>query len=129
MAPMRYTTRPIILRDVGGTTTQSPCVWGRCDHAGCAMRSGKNLRALGLATLFAALAGCTVSVQPWTKPHSPTPPPDAAAAAAAALKPPPGGPMPGYPPNGYTTGGLAPIGYPSAAYPPAGYPSAGYPPA
>ena len=66
--------------------------------------------------LLAAGAGCTISVQPWTKPTPPTThldpalgPPNAAGFKAPLPTPYP----PGYPPSGYP-----PNGYPPSAYPP-----------
>src|SRR5947207_2893740 len=77
--------------------------------------------ALLLATAF---TGCTVSVQPWTKPAPAGP--EAAAAAAAAAK----GQVPyaaNYPPNGLNPNLPAPNGFPSAAYA-QGYTPGGYQP-
>jgi hypothetical protein len=74
--------------------------------------------------LLTSLAGCAVSVQPWTKPApAASPAPDAAAAnphAPAGFK----APMPSpYPPTPYPP----PAAFPANAYPPNGYPPSGYP--
>jgi hypothetical protein len=78
------------------------------------MRSWKSFGTIGLATVLAASIGCTVSVQPWTKPHPAVPaqelPPGSPPAAFKAPMP---GPYPNYPPNG-----VAPNGYPPYPYPP-----------
>jgi hypothetical protein len=86
----------------------------------------KQGRILGVAILLlSATAGCTVSVQPWSKQHA-SATPDAAAAAAG-----PGGfkaPVPGaYPPNPNAPSPFAPAGYPPGAYPPGGFGPNPYP--
>jgi hypothetical protein len=95
------------------------------------MRSWQSLGGMiGLAMLLAtAGAGCTVSIQPWTRPLP----------VAQTLEPPLGnpaykGPMPNpspanYPaPNGYPQGGYPANGYPPNAYPPGAYPPSAYGP-
>src|SRR5438034_1130223 len=82
---------------------------------------------VGPALLLAcALAGCTVSVQPWTKPAPVGP--EAAALAAKGQAPYPAN----YPPNGLNPNPAAPNGIPGAAYAqgysPGGYQAGGYQP-
>jgi hypothetical protein len=82
----------------------------------------KQGRTLGVALwLLCATAGCTVSVQPWTKQHAPAPPDPAAGALAGPggfKAPPPGTLPPG--PNGANP-------FPAAGYPPSGYGQGPYP--
>jgi ABC-type transporter Mla subunit MlaD len=87
------------------------------------MRRWQHLSGIvGLAGLLGrAAAGCTISIQPWTKPiplgQTPEPPLGNPAFKAPMPNPyPPNYPLPlpnGYPPNGYP-----PNGYPAGAYPP-----------
>ncbi len=86
------------------------------------MRSRSKLsRMVGLAPfLLTAVAGCTVSVQPWTKPSGPPAPDPQAAAATSAFKGPMPTPLPpnpnlpnpyqGYPQNPYGPGLYGPNG-------------------
>jgi hypothetical protein len=78
------------------------------------MGSWKRLCTTGLAILLAASMGCTVSVQPWTKPHpavvAPEPP---MGSPPGAFKAPVPNPYPNYPPNAFP-----PNGYPPYTYPP-----------
>jgi hypothetical protein len=83
-----------------------------------AMGSWKSVGPIvGPALLLMTAAGCTISIQPWTKPVVVAPQPD-----PAALKP----PLPGYPPN-YPPNTAPPNGYPPGAYPPTPYPATPYP--
>jgi hypothetical protein len=86
------------------------------------MRDWKRKSGMAMpALLLLAAAGCTISVQPWTKPHPVPPSPEPPLANPAAFKapmpsayPPPAGYNPGvYPPNG-----MPPNPYPAGAYAP-----------
>jgi hypothetical protein len=95
------------------------------------MRSWRNLGGMmGLAALVVTAAGgCTISIQPWTKPialgQTPEPPLGSPGYKGPLPNPyPPNYPVPtpnGYPPNGYPANGYPPNGYPPAAYPPSAY--------
>jgi hypothetical protein len=88
----------------------------------------KQGRTLGVALwLLCATAGCTVSVQPWTKQHAPATPDGAAAAATG-----PGGfkaPIGPFPPNNANgaPGSFGPNGFSPNGYSPAGYGQGPYP--
>src|SRR5437868_1541116 len=104
------------------------------------MRSWRCLGGImGLAALaVTAPVGCTISIQPWTRPFAlpqTSEPPLGNPAYKAPMPNPyaPNYPLPGqngYPPGGYPNGyppnGSAPNGYPPNAYPPNGYPPIAY---
>ena len=91
------------------------------------MRTWQSLGGMMIAAvlLLGPTSGCTISVQPWTKPHPGAPAPDAAAGApTSAFKAPMPSPFPGsYPQVTPPPGGYPPNSYPPNPYSPAGYSS------